>query len=230
MLTPRSQRWHRLKTDNPFLWKQKEVRLWFEEATRRLFDFRYSAGANYASQQHEVYNCLGAFGTGAMYIDRLDAGGLRYKAMHVGELFFLENHQGVVDTAFRVFTMTARQAAENMTVAEVNALRQAALALEATPEAASDAVYRSGPDNDFHRLIARGSRNQWLEGLLIRDVYSLLRIYRVQAARRPDVSDSLAEHQAIIDRIHARDGEGAEAAMRAHLRRARERVLQLARG
>ena len=112
MLTPRSQRWHRLKTDNPFLWKQKEVRLWFEEATRRLFDFRYSAGANYASQQHEVYNCLGAFGTGAMYIDRLDAGGLRYKAMHVGELFFLENHQGVVDTAFRVFTMTARQAAQ----------------------------------------------------------------------------------------------------------------------
>ncbi len=142
----------------------------------------------------------------------------------------IEDLEQILITREALEGMTARQAAENMTVAEVNALRQAALALEATPEAASDAVYRSGPDNDFHRLIARGSRNQWLEGLLIRDVYSLLRIYRVQAARRPDVSDSLAEHQAIIDRIHARDGDGAEAAMRAHLRGARERAMALARG
>ena len=142
----------------------------------------------------------------------------------------IEDLEQILITREALEGMTARQAAENMTVAEVNALRQAALAREATPEAASDAVYRSGPDNDFHRLIARGSRNQWLEGLLIRDVYSLLRIYRVQAARRPDVSDSLAEHQAIIDRIHARDGDGAEAAMRAHLRGARERAMALARG
>ena len=119
MLTPRSQKWHRLKADNDYLWRLKEVRLWFEEATNRLFGFRYSAGANYASQQHEVYNCLGAFGTGAMYVDRLDSGGLRYKAMHVGELFFLENHQGVVDTAFRTFTMTARQAAQKWPVASL---------------------------------------------------------------------------------------------------------------
>ncbi len=126
--------------------------------------------------------------------------------------------------------MAARQAAENMTMAEVNALRSATTAQEAGSDGGLGAVYRSGPDNDFHRLIAKGSRNPWLEELLIRDIYSLLRIYRIQAARRPDVQDSLAEHHAIIDRIHARDGEGAEAAMRAHLRRARERVLQLARG
>ncbi len=126
--------------------------------------------------------------------------------------------------------MAARQAAENMTVAEVNALRSATTALETGTDSAVGAVYRSGPDNDFHRLIAKGSRNSWLEELLIRDIYSLLRIYRIQAARRPDVQDSLAEHHAIIDRIHARDGDGAEAAMRAHLRGARERAMALARG
>ncbi len=126
--------------------------------------------------------------------------------------------------------MAARQAAENMTVAEVNALRQATTALENGEDAALDAVYRSGPDNDFHRLIAKGSRNPWLAEMLIRDVYSLLRIYRVQATRRPEVRDSLAEHHAIIERIHARDADGAEAAMRAHLRHARERLLKLAKG
>ena len=44
------------------------------------------------------------------------------------------------------------------------------------------------------------------------------------------VTDSLAEHHAIIDRIHARDGEGAEQAMRAHLRRSRARMLKAAGG
>ena len=126
--------------------------------------------------------------------------------------------------------MAARQAAENMTGAEVNALRQTVSALQSHPENAPGAVFSAGPDNDFHRLIAKGSRNRWLENLLVKDVYSLLRLYRVQAARRPDVTDSMAEHHAIINRIHARDGEGAEAAMRLHLRGSRARMLAAASG
>ena len=126
--------------------------------------------------------------------------------------------------------MAARQAAENMTGAEVNALRQTVSALQSHPEDAPGAVFSAGPDNDFHRLIAKGSRNRWLENLLVKDVYSLLRLYRVQAARRPDVTDSIAEHHAIINRIHARDGEGAEAAMRLHLRGSRTRMLAAASG
>ena len=124
--------------------------------------------------------------------------------------------------------MAARQAAENMTVAEVNALRQTVSALEGRPQDAPSAVFNAGPDNDFHRLIAKGSRNRWLENLLLKDIYSLLRLYRVQAARRADVTDSMAEHHAIIDRIYARDGEEAEVAMRAHLRASRARMLHLA--
>lgn len=124
--------------------------------------------------------------------------------------------------------MAARRAAENMTTAEVNALREAVSGLESSPQDAPGAVFNAGPDNDFHRLIAKGSHNKWLENLLVKDVYSLLRLYRMQAARRPGVADNMAEHHAIIDRIHARDGDGAEAAMRAHLRRSRARMLEAA--
>jgi hypothetical protein len=35
---------------------------------------------------------------------------LRYRAIHLGEVYFLENHQGIIDTAFRKFELTARQA------------------------------------------------------------------------------------------------------------------------
>lgn len=124
--------------------------------------------------------------------------------------------------------MAARLAAENMTVAEVSALRQTVSRQEALPTDEASAMFSGGPDTDFHRMIADGSRNRWLSDMLIKDVYSLLRLYRLQAARRPDVSHSLAEHHAIIDRIHARDGAGAEAAMRDHLKRARARILEQA--
>lgn len=123
--------------------------------------------------------------------------------------------------------MAARQAAENMTVAEVNALRRTVEKFKAHPADVAGAVFSGGPDNDFHRLIAEGSRNRWLADILVKDVYSLLRLYRLQTALRPDESDRAAEHAAIIDCIHARDGDGAEAAMRQHLRQARDRTLQL---
>lgn len=141
----------------------------------------------------------------------------------------LEDLEHILVTREALEGMAARQAAENMTVAEVNALRQTVTMLECRPQDAVGDVYSGGPDNDFHRLIAKGSRNRWLINILVKDVYSLLRLYRLRAVRRLDVSDSLVEHVAVIERIHARDADGAEAAMRAHLRHARERVLQLER-
>src|SRR3546814_19804187 len=93
--------------------KDRQVRLWFEEATRLLFKYRYAPKANFSSQNQQNYKSLGAFGTGAVFIDELAAErGLRYKNLHLGGIFFAENHQGMVDTAYRKFKMTARQAAQ----------------------------------------------------------------------------------------------------------------------
>jgi len=109
MLTPRNSRWHRLAPTDAILKNDHETKLWFEQATTELFKHRYSPSANYASQQHEVYIGLGAFGTGIMFVDSDDRGGLRYKATDLRELLFETNHQGVVDTAYRKFSLTARQ-------------------------------------------------------------------------------------------------------------------------
>ena len=112
MLTPRSTRWHRLVPSDKFLMRNRNVRLWLDDLNDTLFDYRYSPKANYASQQHEIYMALGAFGTGTMFIDELAGGGLRYRAIHLGEIYFNENHQGLIDTAFRWFRLSARQAAQ----------------------------------------------------------------------------------------------------------------------
>lgn len=113
MLTPRNSTWHYLKPSDPVLMKDREVRLWFEEVTRLLFQYRYAPKANYASQKHEDYMMLGAFGTSAMFIDALDdrfERGVRYRAVHLGQNYFMENHQGQIDKNYRRFPLTTRQA------------------------------------------------------------------------------------------------------------------------
>lgn len=115
MLTPRNSTWHRLAATDKTLKANRQVQEYFDDVNEILFKYRYAPYANYASQQHEIYMGLGAFGTGAMYVDALApryGGGLRYRTIHLGELYFLENHQGIIDTAIRHFPRTARQAVQ----------------------------------------------------------------------------------------------------------------------
>ena len=111
LLTPSNQTWHHLRPSNDELNKDREVRLWFETVNRTLFKERYKTSANFAAQNQMNFKSLGAFGSGALYIDPLwGAKGLRYKNCHLGQIYFMENHQGLVDKIFRVFNLTARQA------------------------------------------------------------------------------------------------------------------------
>ncbi len=111
LLTPRNQTWHRVLPDQQALLKSRNTRLYFEEVNRLLFKYRYSPGANFASQNQQNYKSLGAFGTGCIFIDELyGQKGIRYKNIHLSQVFFAENHQGVVDDVCRYFPMTARQA------------------------------------------------------------------------------------------------------------------------
>lgn len=113
LLTPRQQIWHALQCPDDRVNDRRDVKLYFEKVTQILFDYRYAYRANFSSQNNYIFKSLGAFGTGAMFIDELDgAPGLRYKAMPLGEVYFSENHQGMVDKAYRIFRLTARQATQ----------------------------------------------------------------------------------------------------------------------
>lgn len=115
LLTPRDQIWHGLESIDPALMEDRDTRMWYQEATRRLFAHRYSAMSNFSSQNQQNYQMMGAFGTGAMFIDQLcdETGnlvkGLRYRSIPLGELFLRENHQGMVDGFIRWFRLTAQQ-------------------------------------------------------------------------------------------------------------------------
>jgi hypothetical protein len=98
--------------------KDRASRLWFESTTKQLFRQRYAANANFASQNYNNWQSLGAFGNSTMYIDKFDnrwhggGAGLRYKSVPFGETFYGENHQGKVDRIIRAFRLTAYQAVQ----------------------------------------------------------------------------------------------------------------------
>lgn len=114
LLTPRNQFWHGLKASDPNVMKDRRTALWFENANRKVFDMRYAATANFASQNQSIFKSLGAFGTGGLFIDKFythtGIKSLRYTAVPLGELYLHENQQGLVDGFVRAFRFTARQA------------------------------------------------------------------------------------------------------------------------
>jgi hypothetical protein len=118
LLTPANSQWHALEADNEYVMKDRATRLYFDQITRLLFKFRDNPYANFRGQNNSCWRSLGAFGNGTMLIDAFDgrhyhgARGLRYKGVPLGETFFGENHQGVVDQMDRWFKLTARQAAQ----------------------------------------------------------------------------------------------------------------------
>jgi len=111
LLTPRDQFWHQLRASDDDINKDRAVKLWFENTTKKLFHYRYAPNANFASQNQGQYLSLGAYGTGLNFIDDF-AGrkGIRYKHVHLGECYLQENHQGLIDSVCRHFMLTARQA------------------------------------------------------------------------------------------------------------------------
>lgn len=116
LLTPRNMFWHQLSSSEPALNKDRAVKEWFSSATRILFQMRYAPIANFASQNSMNYTSLGALGNHCMFLDQaVDETGrplreFRYKSVPMGEMFFIENHQGLVSAFVRWFRLTAEQA------------------------------------------------------------------------------------------------------------------------
>jgi len=112
MLTPRTQRWHRLTASDPQLQEDAEVQRYLDEVTDILFRARYAPKANFASQQHEAYLSNGAFGTGVIFVDEIVGESLRYRAIPLSEVFIAEDFSGIINRVHRKFELTNSQAVD----------------------------------------------------------------------------------------------------------------------
>jgi Bacteriophage head to tail connecting protein len=162
LLTPANDEWHALEADDDYVMKDRDTRLYFATLTRLLFKYRRSPMANFRGQNNANWRSLGAFGNATMYIDAFDgkhyhgARGLRYRSVPLGETFFGENHQGVVDRIVRWFRMPAYQVAQRWGKDRLPQQLQAAMASNSQWPYNFLHCVRPRDDYDPQRLDVRG--------------------------------------------------------------------------
>jgi hypothetical protein len=121
LLTPRSQIWCKLIPDDEALIDVPSVQAYMDSVNKILFAARYHPEANFASQTDECYMSLGAFGNNLLFIDENIGKCLRYRSVPLSELCWALNHQGSVDTVFRKFRYSAKQAVDHWGIDRVPA-------------------------------------------------------------------------------------------------------------
>ena len=119
--------------------------------------------------------------------------------------------------------MAARLAAERMTTQELDHLAELLSHHASQPAlAAGEAYLQRSKDDDFHFTIARASRCDRIEQLMLDEVYYQLRIHRLKSSTQPGRAQAaLSEHHQILSALQGHNPDLAEAAMRLHIRNAR---------
>lgn len=117
LLTSPVTPWFQLNIQGDSRFGGSPLRAWLDEVTegmRALFD---DPRANFQAQMHEMYMDIACFGTGIMYIGErsarrsdADLAPVSFATRHLSEIMIGENAEGLVDTVFRRFSLTARQA------------------------------------------------------------------------------------------------------------------------
>lgn len=155
LLTPANSKWHSLEPSDDYLMKSRRVRMYFDTLTRLLFKYRRNPLANFRGQNNANFRSVGGFGNATMLIDAFDGRnhhnfkGLRYKSIPLGETFFAENHQGVVDSVIRWFRLTAMQARGKW--GEGRLPVQMVAALEKNSQQPFDFLHCVKPRSDYDR-------------------------------------------------------------------------------
>jgi len=109
-LTNPNSRWFSLRVQDEELNKSAEVKEWLSDTEDRLFNVLNAS--NFNQQIHELYLDMGAFGTACMYEEEDPNDGVRFYTRDIAEIYLCENEKEKVDTVYRKFTLTARQAHE----------------------------------------------------------------------------------------------------------------------
>lgn len=177
MLTPANNKWHRLRHPDMSLMKRRDVQLWFDQVNDAMFYYRYSPKSGYQANQHDGYVSLGAFGTGCLFTDEYNdplypqMRGLRYRNVHLGELFFATNFQGQVDKVGRRFKMTLRQIAQKWPDGLPESYQQQ---LKDKPENEVQIIHIVKPNPDFDPKAVNAKGYRYASYYILREAVHLL--------------------------------------------------------
>jgi hypothetical protein len=107
-LTNPNSRWFSLRVQDEVANKDEDVKLWLSDTENRIYNTLNAS--NFNEQIHELYLDLGTFGVACMYEEEDAENGVRFYTRDIAEIYLCENEREKVDTVYRKFTLSARQA------------------------------------------------------------------------------------------------------------------------
>jgi len=113
-LTSPSRQWFFLTTNDDDLNQDREVQLYLEDSAKRMYDVFNQT--NFNTEVHELYLDLCSIGTGCLFVEEGNKGfkedAIHFQTLHISEFYIHENVSGYIDTLYRKYKLTARQAVQ----------------------------------------------------------------------------------------------------------------------
>jgi len=109
-LTNPASKWFTLMPQDSRIAKDSTAKEWLVDTETLIYDTLN--GSNFSQQIHELYLDLGCFGTGCLYEEEDPQDIVRFYSRPIGEVYIAEDDRERVDTVYRKFKLTARQAYE----------------------------------------------------------------------------------------------------------------------
>ncbi|WP_374414281.1 portal protein [Novosphingobium colocasiae] len=107
--TPEEKDYIRIRFVDDDLMRQRNVALWCERASRRMYALRHAARTGFGTSVNEDWDQLGRYGTSPQLVDGKPGRGFIYRTLHLSEVFIDVDYSGRVDTVHRCYKRTARQ-------------------------------------------------------------------------------------------------------------------------
>ena len=113
-LTSPSRQWFYLKIRDEEVNEDREVQLYLEDSAKRMYDVFNQT--NFNTEEHELYLDLCSIGTGCLFVEEgnkgFDEDLIHFQTLHISEFYIHENVAGYIDTLYRKYKLTARQAVQ----------------------------------------------------------------------------------------------------------------------
>ena len=115
--------------------------------------------SNFNTEVHELYLDLTSVGTGAIFVEEGNNGfandGIHFNTLHIAEYFIQENVTGKVDTLYRKYKLTARQAIEEF--GEDNVGEKIIEAAQNKPDKQFNFIHAVEPTKDYERSTGKSN-------------------------------------------------------------------------
>ena len=154
-LTSPSLQWFHINIRNKQFNENREVQLWLEDSANKMYDvFNQS---NFNTEVHELYLDLVTIGTGALFVEEdkkgFLEGGIHFSTLHIAEFYIQENTKGYVDTLYRKYKLTARQAVQEFGIDNVG--QKITEAVKDKPDKMFNFIHAVEPLEDYERSMGK---------------------------------------------------------------------------